>query len=92
MEDIIRRREGMDYYDSLSEEQKKLVDSVFFATIDMCSQLVTESEGKPFPIFFYEDVAYKVFRGEMLGHMLADEMYNAKVNEWQKSDEFNPKY
>lgn len=92
MEDIIRRREGMDYYDSLSEEQKKLVDKVFFATIDICSQFVTECEGKPFPIFFYEDVAYKVFRGEMLGHMLADEMYNANVGAWQKADKFNPKY
>ena len=92
MENIIRRKEGMDYYDSLSKEQKELVDKVFFSTIDICSELMTETEDKPMPIFFYEAVAYKVLRGEMLGHMLAGEMYNAKVREWQKGDEFNPKY
>lgn len=92
MENIIRRKEGMDYYDSLSKEEKDFLNKIFFSTIDICSEYMTQSEGKPMPIFFYEDVAYKCFRGEMLGHMLNDEMYNAKVDEWQKSDEFNPKY
>ena len=92
MEDFIAREKGREYYESLPKETQKLITSVFFSTIDMCSDLMTETEDKPMPIFFYEDVAYRVMKYEMLGHMLNDEMYNAKVRQWQKGDEFNPKY
>jgi len=92
MDDIVRRFEGDKYFNSLSKEEQDLITKVFLATIDVCSEIVTESLDKPVPIFFYEDVAYKVLKYEMLGHMLADELYNANVRAWQKGDEFNPKY
>ena len=92
MDDSRARRIGREYYETLTKEQKDLVMKVFLSTIDSCSDLMTETEGKPMPIFFYEDVAYRVMLYETLGHMINNELYNANAKGWQKADEFNPKY
>ena len=35
------------------------------------------------PIMFYEGAAWWAFRMEMLGHMLNDEFYNVRTNQWE---------
>lgn len=73
--------EAEKYYLSLPKEQQKLIVDVMLTTMCMCSELTDE------PIVFFETMAYKVFRLEMLSHMLENEYYDYKEKVWKNFNE-----
>ena len=75
---MVDTKAGRDFYDSLSDHQKELVDNVMLATMSMCSEWTED------PLFFPEDMAYKIFRSEMLTHMCNDEYYDNDKKQWIK--------
>ena len=72
------RKESKKYFDVLSKEQQDLINKVMHTTMDMCSELIDEN------IVFPEAVAYKVFKWEMLSHMMDNEYYDFKNKTWKK--------
>lgn len=71
---------GAEYYKSLDDKTKQLINNVMHSTVDMCNMFNTEDNH---PIMFYESAAWWAFRMEMLGHMLNDEFYNIRTNKWE---------
>lgn len=69
------------YYRSLPKEQQDIIMNVMLTTIDMCSELLEEN------IVFPESMAYRVFKLEMLSHMLEDEYFDFKNKNWKKRNE-----
>lgn len=73
---------AQEYYQSLDKDKQELIDKVMLCTIDMCNEL-----NRNIPkahIMFPEDMAYKVFRKEMLEHLLDNEYYDNKTNVWHQ--------
>ena len=75
------KKKGAEYFNSLDDKTKQLIINVMHSTIDMCNEL--NAEDKNIPIMFYEGAAYWAFRMEMLGHMLNNEFYNVRTNQWE---------
>lgn len=74
--------DGMKFYKSLSKETQELITNVMFSTIDMCNELLDTK------LVFFEDVAYRAMRGEMLDHMLKSEWFDALGDRtWKQKDE-----
>lgn len=67
-----------EFFNSLPVEQQTLIDKVLLSTIDMSNELQNTD------LIFFEDVAYRLFRYEMLEHMLNDEFYDPKQKNWRK--------
>lgn len=74
------KKKGAEYFNSLDDETKQLIINVMHSTIDMCNLFNAEDNH---PIMFYEGAAWWAFRMEMLGHMLNDEFYNIRTNQWE---------
>ena len=70
---------GAEYYKSLDDDTRRLIDKVMFTTVDICNELNHEDNH---PILFYEAAAWRAFRWEMLGHMLNDEYYDGNLDKW----------
>lgn len=71
-------QKGKDYYNSLAEDEQKLIDDIMLTTMCMCSELTNV------PCVFFERVAYKIFKYEMLTHLLDNEYYFDKDKQWKK--------
>ena len=80
MSTINLKKKGAEYFNSLDNETKQLIINVMHSTIDMCNDFNVEDNH---PIMFYEGAAWWAFRMEMLGHMLNDEFYNVRTNQWE---------
>ena len=74
------KKKGAEYFNSLDDETKQLIINVMHSTVDMCNDFNVEDSH---PIMFYEGAAWWAFRMEMLGHMLNDEFYNVRTNQWE---------
>lgn len=71
-------------FESLPKETQNLITDVMLSTIDMCNEL---SDGYS-KIVFFEDVAYRVMRAEMLDHMHRNEWFDVLGDrKWKKHDE-----
>lgn len=71
-------------FESLPKETQKLITDVMLSTIDMCNEL---SDGYS-KIVFFEDMAYKVMRAEMLDHMHRNEWFDVLGDrKWKKHGE-----
>lgn len=68
-------------YQSLPKEQQDLIENVMLTTMDMCSELIEKN------IVFPEYMAYRVFKFEMLNHMMEDEYFDFKNKNWKKRHE-----
>lgn len=73
---------AQEYYQSLDKDKQELIDKVMLCTIDMCNALNCEIPKAN--IRFPEDMAYRVFRKEMLEHLLDNEYYDNNSNTWQQ--------
>lgn len=76
------RNLGEETYKNMDEETKKLVNNIMFSTIDLINSYNPDN-----PIFFYEDVAWRLFRWEMLGHMKNKEGWHVEDKHWIKLKE-----
>lgn len=76
------RIDAMKYYESLPKETQELITNVMFSTIDMCNELLDTK------LVYFEDVAYRVMRADMLEHMLNGEWFDALGDRtWKKHGE-----
>ena len=82
MDDLQAREVGHKFIDTLTKEQLELITTVMLSTMDMCNSINVEFGDKP--IYFTEDVAYKCFRSEMLGHLLQNEHFDFNEKKWVK--------
>lgn len=73
--------EAEEHYRSLPKEQQDLIMNVMLTTMDMCSELIEKN------IVFPEYMTYRVFKFEMLNHMLEDEYFDFKNKNWKKRHE-----
>ena len=69
-------KEVKEYYDSLEENTKIMIDDIMFSTMNVCSELVDE------PLNFKESSDYDNFREKMLYHLLNSECYDYDSKEW----------
>lgn len=77
-------QEVQDYYNNLPEETQKFITKVMLSTIDVCNSML---DGKD-AIIFFEDVAYKCMRNDILFHMLNEEWFDALGDlTWKKKGE-----
>ena len=79
MSKIDLKIKGAEYYKSLDDDTRRLIDNVMFTTVDICNELNYEDNH---PILFYEAAALCACRWEMLGHMLNNEYYDENLDKW----------
>lgn len=73
-----------EFYNSQPEEVQKIIENVFFTTIDMCNELL---KGKH-RIVAFEYMAYKIMLEEMLEHMEKGEWFDTLGDQvWKQKGE-----
>lgn len=76
------RRLGEETYEAMDEATRKIVDDTMYATIHLINSYDPEH-----PTFFYEAVAWRMFKWEMLGHMKNGEGWHVEDKCWTFIDE-----
>ncbi len=77
MNEFELREIGKKAYEEMDEQTKSLVSKVMFSTIDMINSFNPDS-----PFFFYEAVAWRLFREEMLGHLKNNDDWHVEDKCW----------
>lgn len=78
LNDFELRKLGREELEKMDDATKELVSSIIYATIDVVNSMNPDN-----PFFFYEAVAWKVLKWEILGHLKNNEVWHVEDKCWK---------